>query len=157
MTKINQIMEPDAYYCPETATVGEVLHILAEKKVSGVPIVNEKMQVVGFISDGDIMDFISRKRTYMMDFHGSVMVGYSNDNFDTKLKELLRINVMELATTRVISVETDDDIVRVADILARKRIKKVPVIEDGKLVGVVSRSTIVRYIMTQLMQSAENV
>ncbi|MBQ2698950.1 MAG: CBS domain-containing protein, partial [Firmicutes bacterium] len=72
----------------------------------------------------------------------------------SKLKDMLRLNVMELATTRVVSVEADDDIVRVADILARKRIKKVPVIEDDKLVGVVSRSTIVRYMMQQMMQSA---
>ena len=83
-----------------------------------------------------------------------VTVGYGNDNFDSKLKDMLRLNVMELATTRVVSVEADDDIVRVADILARKRIKKVPVIEDDKLVGVVSRSTIVRYMMQQMMQSA---
>lgn len=154
MVTISQIMEHDAYYCHKTATVGDVLKILAEKKVSGVPVVDEQMKVVGFISDGDIMDFVSRKRTYMMDFHGMVTVGYGNDNFDSKLKDMLRLNVMELATTRVISVEADDDIVRVADILARKRIKKVPVIEDDKLVGVVSRSTIVRYMMQQMMQSA---
>ena len=53
-----------------------------------------------------------------------------------------------------LAVGENDDIVRVADILSRKRIKKVPVIDNGKLVGVVSRSTIVRYIMQQLVKSA---
>ena len=117
MTKINEIMEPNAYYCREQDTVGEVLTILAEKKVSGVPVVNEKMQVVGFISDGDIMDFISRKRTYMMDFHGAVMVGYGNDNFDSKLHELLRLNVMSNDTLRF---AMEEDGLSVAYTFARK-------------------------------------
>ena len=59
----------------------------------------------------------------------------------------MELNVMELATTRLVSVETDYDIDEVAKVLGEKKIKKVPVLEDGKLAGIISRSDILRYIL----------
>ena len=53
--RISEIMDTDVYTVNENATVGEVLHVLVEKKASGVPIISNDKRVVGFISDGDIM------------------------------------------------------------------------------------------------------
>jgi len=53
---------------------------------------------------------------------------------------------MHLATKKVISVADDWDIDKAACILGKKKIKKAPVLKDGKLVGIISRSQIIRYI-----------
>ena len=55
---------------------------------------------------------------------------------------------MELATTKVISVDADFEIDEVAKVLGKKKIKKVPVLENGILVGIVSRTNIIRYIVS---------
>jgi CBS domain-containing protein len=64
---------------------------------------------------------------------------------------------MELATTRIVSIETDYDVDEAAKVLGEKKIKKVPVVdENGKLVGVISRSEILRYVLgTYLEREAE--
>ena len=65
------------------------------------------------------------------------------------MQDLFKINVMELATTKVIDVDIDDEVDEVARTLGKKKIKKVPVVENGKIVGIVSRSMIIRYIVAQ--------
>ena len=59
--KVNEIMKTDVYTVSDEATIKDVLQALVDRKTSGVPIINAKQQVVGFISDGDIMKFIAKQ------------------------------------------------------------------------------------------------
>lgn len=146
--KISEIMDTDVYTVNESATVGDVLRVLVDKKTSGVPIVNSDKRVVGFISDGDIMKFIAKQDPRIIDMTSFITVWYDTESFDKKLNDLMELNVMELATTKVISVDSDFEIDEVAKVLGKKKIKKVPVLENGILVGIVSRTNIIRYIVS---------
>ena len=50
-----QIMKTDVYTLPEDSTVLDAMKLFMERGISGVPVVDSKLQVVGFISDGDVM------------------------------------------------------------------------------------------------------
>ena len=63
------------------------------------------------------------------------------------MRDLLATNVMELATRDVVCVQEGDALEDVCALLSAHRLKKVPVVRDGALVGTVSRSDIVRSIM----------
>ena len=145
--KISEIMKTDVYTESDEANIKEVLQVLVECKTSGLPIVNAKQQVVGFISDGDIMKFIAKQNPRIIDMTSFITVWYDTESFEKKLHDLMELSVMELATTKLVSVDTDYDIDEVAKVLGEKKIKKVPVLEDGKLAGVISRSDILRYIL----------
>ncbi len=145
--KISEIMKTDVYTVSDEANIKEVLQALVECKTSGLPIVNARQQVVGFISDGDIMKFIAKQNPRIIDMTSFITVWYDTESFEKKLHDLMELNVMELATTKLVSVDTDYDIDEVAKVLGEKKIKKVPVLEDGKLAGVISRSDILRYIL----------
>ncbi len=145
--QVNEIMKTDVYTVSDEATIKDVLQALVDRKTSGVPIINAKQQVVGFISDGDIMKFIAKQNPRIIDMTSFITVWYDTESFEKKLHDLMELNVMELATTRLVSVETDYDIDEVAKVLGEKKIKKVPVLEDGKLAGIISRSDILRYIL----------
>ena len=155
--KIDEIMKKDVYTVNDDATIKEVLQVLVDKKISGVPIVNKNYQVVGFISDGDIMKFIAKQNPRIIDMTSFITVWYDTESFEKKLHDLMDLNVMELATTKIVSVETDYDVDEAAKVLGEKKIKKVPVVDDeGKLVGVISRSEILRYVLgTYLEREAE--
>ena len=146
--KIKDIMQTDVYSVPYKATVREVLQLMVDKEVSGVPIVDDENFVIGFISDGDIMKFIAKQDPRIIDMTSFITVWYDTETFDKKLDDLMSLNVMELATTKVISVDEEFEVDEVAKILGKKKIKKVPVLRDGRLVGVVSRSHIIRYIVS---------
>ena len=146
--KIKDIMQTDVYSVPYKATVKEVLELMVEKEVSGVPITDDENFVIGFISDGDIMKFIAKQDPRIIDMTSFITVWYDTETFEKKLDDLMSLNVMELATTKVVSVDEDFEIDEVAKILGKKKIKKVPVLRDGRLVGVVNRSHIIRYIVS---------
>lgn len=146
--KIKDIMQTDVYSVPYKATVKEVLELMVEKEVSGVPIIDDENFVIGFISDGDIMKFIAKQDPRIIDMTSFITVWYDTETFEKKLDDLMSLNVMELATTKVVSVDEDFEIDEVAKILGKKKIKKVPVLRDGRLVGVVNRSHIIRYIVS---------
>ena len=141
---IANIMETEVYYAHEDDTIAAVLQTLVDKKISGLPIVNDAQEVVGFISDGDIMKFIAKQDPRIIDMTSFITVWYDSESFDQKMEDLLKINVMELATTKIISASPEEHVDEVARTLGKKKIKKLPVIEDGKLVGVISRHNIIR-------------
>ena len=76
------------------------------------------------------------------------------DDFWKRLGSLLELEAMKLATKQVISIEGDENVEKAFKMLSEKRIKKVPVLYEGKLVGTLSRSNIIigledaEYILT---------
>ena len=140
---IGDIMERDAYTCRYDQDLGEVVALFNELGTSGLVVIDEDRHVVGFISDGDIMKAVAAQKTRSI-FGG----GYSN--------MVLYDNDMELAVQRVLCATADQTIGEIADVLAKKKFKKVPVIdEDGRLIGMVRRATITRYLFDVLFGEEE--
>lgn len=140
---IADVMNPRPAYIDEHATVRDAIKIMRKRNTSGVPIVDADMHVVGFISDGDILKYLSNQGgQYFTDgtnFYSMV----DQDDFWKRLSSLLELDAMKLATKQVISIEGDENVEKAFKMLSEKRIKKVPVLYDGKLVGTLSRSNII--------------
>ena len=148
---VNLVMNSEPYYVRSTDSIRSVAQILASNKTSGVPIVDSKNKVVGFVSDGDIMKYIGRNDAAILD--GSLMLYRVPDDqsFVGRVAELLDLNVMRIATKNVISVDSGSELDEACHLLAEKRIKKAPVVDEkGILIGSLSRSDIIRSTMANL-------
>ena len=159
MTKetVGHIMERNAYRCLDTATLEEVTAQLIELGVSSLPVVDGRERVVGFISDGDIMRAIAEHKTRSIFSGGApTLLYYDDESVEDKVRSLKTRNVMELATRKVRWVTVTQSIGRVADILSKKKFKKLPVIDDdGRLVGIIRRSSIMKYVFDLLFSGQE--
>ena len=159
MTKetVGHIMERNAYRCLDTATLEEVTAQLIELGVSSLPVVDGRERVVGFISDGDIMRAIAEHKTRSVFSGGApTLLYYDDESVEDKVRSLKTRNVMELATRKVLCVTETQSIDRVADILSKKKFKKLPVIDDdGRLVGIIRRSSIMKYVFDLLFSDQE--
>lgn len=114
------------------------------------PVVDTNKQVVGYISDGDIMKYIGRNDQTILD---STMMLYQineQESYAQRVAALIDLNVMRIATKRVIAVDSSTPVEDVCQIFAKRRIKKVPVVKDNKLVGSISRADIIRSTMANL-------
>ena len=109
--------------------------------------VDEGNRVVGFISDGDIMRAIAEHKTRSIFSGGApTMLYYDDESIEQKVLSLKDRNVMELAARKVLCVTESQSVGRVADTLAKKKFKKLPVLDEhGRLVGIIRRSSIMRY------------
>src|SRR5690554_6300181 len=141
--KAHEIMKKDVISVMETDNIRFVISKFLQHGISGLPIVNHDGQIVAYISDGDIMRFIGKEKNRVVDFFSFVYIIEGNDEgFESKAKKILDLNVLKIATKKVISVTRDEDIENVVSIFNSQRIKKLPVTEKDKLIGIISRGDV---------------
>jgi len=131
---------------PET-TVQSLATLLAERGISGAPVVDASGHLVGVISEGDLLHRAEigtarrhreRRRSWWLDDYASeVAREYVKDHGRT---------VKDVMTRDVVTVTEETELADVAALLEVKRIKRVPVVRDDKVVGIISRANIVRAV-----------
>ena len=153
-TPVSSIMIEEPFTCTQDCTISDVVRMLTENEVSSMPVIDERNQVVGFISDGDVMGAIAQHRAHTIFTGGDASMLYFDDqSLEQRIKDLKDRCVMDFATRKVVCARPDQSIARVAALLAKKKFKKLPVVDDeGKLVGVIRRSAITKYIFGILFQ-----
>jgi CBS domain-containing protein len=134
---------------PDTS-VQAVAKLLSERGISGVPVVDGADRLIGIVSEGDLLHRVetgterrsdreaSRRRSWWLD-----RIGSAQELARDYLKSHGR-KAEDVMTREVISVTETTELADVATLLETKRIKRVPVVRDGKLVGIVSRANLVR-------------
>lgn len=150
--KAHEFMIRQVYKVKEEDTVRTFIERCIQYRISGMPVVNDRNEIVAYLSDGDIMRYIGKHEDLIVDsfFQINVFVG-DNEEFDERTRRLLNLNVMSIAKKKVITVPWDEDIERIATILGKKQIKKVPVERDHVLVGIISRGDVIRHTFKALL------
>ncbi len=145
---LRRIMKTDVYALHPNATVHDAMELFITKKISACPIVDEQGEPVGFISDGDILKQLSRQSgSYMDPIVLIAMSANDTSTYDEKLEQIMDLPVSEIGAKGTIGVNIHADLEEVCRVLAKNHLKKVPVIENDRIVGVINRSDITQYSM----------
>lgn len=154
---LESIMKTDVFTVPSTSSVLDVMRVLVEKQISAAPVVDAEGRAVGFVSDGDIMRFLSKRSHLYTDPVVMIMQASHDDtSFDDKLAALMRMNVMDVATKGVVGVSLYAKLPEVCRVLGDNHLKKVPVLDKGKIVGVVNRSDVTLYSMQTYIKAQDH-
>lgn len=114
---------------PDT-TLAEVAAVLSSQRIGGVPVVDAEYQVLGFVSDSDVMNAMLSQRE----------------------PDTVAAALMSAPVVTVDEFDTTDDVMRV---LREKGIHHVPVVRAGKLVGIITPADVIRFLATLLPQPPE--
>jgi len=112
------IMTRKVYTIRSDASAQEAAQLLDQHRISGLPVVDESNDIIGIVTEADIISKVD--------------------------KEGLRVS--DIMSTEVISVNEETAASEIALLLTERKIKRVPVVQDGKLVGIVSRADIVHAV-----------
>ncbi|HLW04210.1 MAG TPA: CBS domain-containing protein [Azoarcus sp.] len=124
---------------PQTP-VQEIVNLMLRNRISAAPVVDDAGKVVGMVSEGDLMYRAENQTNRRDSWWLTALFSARNDAADYVKSHGQRArNVM---TRDVISVEEDTPLYKIAQTLEKHRIKRVPVLREGKLVGIVSRSNL---------------
>lgn len=146
------IMEREPYAVAADAPVSEAMHALVEHQVSGLPLVDAQGRVCGFVSDGDIMRYLADKTPAFTSSY-VFLEAANNQSIDERLQELMVLPVAEIATDKVVSLPASTTLKDACQTLAQHKFKKAPVVDEaGRMVGVVSRSSILRRAMESYLE-----
>jgi CBS-domain-containing membrane protein len=142
------VMTNEVITVDENASVQSVAKLMAKHGISAVPVVDKDNRVIGIVSEGDLLHRAEtgteRRRSWWLDMVTST---------DQLAAEYIRSHsgrVRDVMTPGVISVTEQTAIAEIAILLETHRIKRVPVLRDGKLVGIVSRANLVQALAMKI-------
>ena len=141
------VMKEEVYTVSGEASIRDALHLITEKKISGVPVTDANQNLIGFLSDGDILRFLADVEPLFINASALQEL----PDFEERTKELMAMRVKDIAKKQVISVEAGMELGAVCQILTEHHIKKAPVLEDGKMIGIINMSNITKYVLQKMM------
>ncbi|HXV29443.1 MAG TPA: CBS domain-containing protein, partial [Sinorhizobium sp.] len=126
-------------------SVRQAAKLMFEHHVSGIPVVDDEGHLLGVISEGDLI-----RRTELCS-EASVLVANLALDPDDRANAFARRcswRVGDVMTADPVTIDEDAPVTRVARLMQERGIKRVPVIRDGELVGIVSRADLLQAIFS---------
>ena len=149
--RVEDIMKREVVAVYETDTLQEVSRVFFERSISGAPVLDSAGKVVGMVSDSDIVKSVRpyEERLRMIYPSLSFMSVTFERNTEEKaiadvVREVQQRPVGEIMTRKVHSLLPDDLISKAVMMINEKNVNRLPVIAEGKLVGIVTRADILR-------------
>jgi CBS domain-containing protein len=126
----------------EDTKIEDVIKLLKENELPGVPVVNEGGRCVGIITENDLV--ISEEDgdlhlPHYIELFGSVIFLEPLRHFEAKLKKAFASTAKDLMTEDPVTIEPDAPVAKAGHIIASEGHNRLPVVEHGRLVGVVTR------------------
>jgi CBS domain-containing protein len=150
--RARDIMTTDLVTAPPDMPVEALAALMAERHISGAPVVDAEGRLVGLVTDGDLMRRLSAKEDKPASFLAALL-GAGADQAIAYARAHGR-RVRDLMSTDLATVAEDATVEEVAHLLETRRIRRVPVVRDGRLVGVVSRADLLRAVMAPVHDGA---
>lgn len=143
--KVREIMTKDLTAVEKDIPVRELIFILNNAEMANVPVVDEEGRLTGFISEKDLIR--AALPGYFEMLHSTSFIPDMNQ-LAKKLAQIADEPIERFTRTSVMSVTEDDDDLQAADLIIRKGVKNVPVVDgDGRLVGRVRRIDLLRHFL----------
>lgn len=138
--RINELMTKDFVAVGPDTTLKEVAAILIDRGISGVPVIGERLEVLGVVSEADILVKEQGPPTRPRGVFAWLLEGGAPDD-----RRLTARTAREAMTTPAITVRGDRRVTEAVRLMVEHGVKRLPVVDrDGTLVGIVTRSDLVR-------------
>jgi len=136
------VMVRDVITVRAETDVADAIKLLSEHDLSALPVVDARDHVIGIISEADLIHRVELGTEKHRPWWLEAVTGASALAEDFAKSHGKKVE--ELMTTDVVSANEDTPLSEIAALLERNRIKRVPIIRHGKLVGMVSRSNLIQ-------------
>ncbi len=145
------VMSSPVITVEQATSVGEIARLMSERRITGVPVVDAAGKLVGMVTDGDLC----RRAELGTERNPE---GLLDRLFNTRpdahdYVEARGRTAADVMTREVYAVRPETPLNRVADVFEARRIRRAPVIDDGKLVGIVSRADLVRSLAANVQDA----
>jgi CBS domain-containing protein len=139
---VRDIMDPDPVTVRPETPVEEVVAALRRHELPGLPVVDEEGHVVGMVTEADLVlpdDEGDLHIPHYINLFGGTIFLEPLSRFETRLRKAFASNAADMMTSDPDTVSPDTTVQEAARIIHESGHNRLPVVEDGRLVGVVTR------------------
>ncbi len=149
---VADIMDSDLVTVSPDDDVRTVVELLREHELPGLPVTGDKGQVVGIVTENDLT--LEEEQTniplpHYIDLLGGVVFLEPMAGFEKRLRKAFASKVSDMMTSDVDTISTDATVQDAGRMIAEKHHNRLPVVSDGRLVGVVTRVDVLRSLTDQ--------
>ena len=138
--KAADVMTKAVISIPSDGTVEEAVRVMLEHHVSALPVIDADGKLVGLVSEGDLMRRIEKPQSARRSWWLELLEGSGDSARD--FVKLRSHHVADVMTRDVITAQEETTVAEVARLLEKHHIKRVPVVKDARVVGIVSRANL---------------
>lgn len=144
---VRDVMTADVVSFHPDDDVSDAMRTLVERGIDGAPVVDAAQAVIGMITTGDLIVKESRLHfpTIVAIFGASLEL--TPKGFEENLEKALGSKVSDVMSKPAVTVEASASVEDAATLMHEKRFSRLPVVEDGRLVGIVSRVDVLRGVL----------
>jgi CBS domain-containing protein len=145
MQTAREIMTTDIVTVKKETTIRELAELFTTRRIGSIPVVDEDGNLVGIVSESDL---IEQDRNFhiptVISLFDWIIYLESEKKFEKELKKMTGQTVGDIYTEEVETISPDTPIYDIADKMSNQKIHSLPVVEDRKIIGVVSRIDLIR-------------
>jgi CBS domain-containing protein len=150
MLKVKDIMTREVKTVSPETEITQAASLLLSERINGVPVVNKTGELVGILCQSDL---IAQQKSIPIPSLFTLLDGYIPLNLlnrlDREVEKIVAIKVENAMTPNPITVTSDTDIEKVAGLMVGKNYHTLPVVDGGKLVGIVGKEDVLRTLLTE--------
>jgi CBS domain-containing protein len=149
MPTAKDIMTTEVVTIKKDASIENLAKLFIEYKVNGIPVVDDTGDTIGIVTEGDLIE--QNKNLHIptvIALFDAVIPLEGQKTFESEVKRLTASKVEDIYHKKVISVAPDESVQEVGTLMAEKDIHTIPVIEEGKLLGIIGKVDVIK-AMTQ--------
>lgn len=145
---VRDIMTKDPVTVAPDLSVTDAAKMMVERKIGALPVVKDG-QLMGFVTEGDLIvkDIKLEFPTYLHLLDGFIMYPPMTAKFEHELKKAVAATVGDVMSENPTSVQADASVEDVATLLVERGFSRVPVLDGDELVGIVTKSDVLRSIV----------
>ena len=148
MLTAKEIMTKEVITVALETNIVEAVHLLLEKRVNGLPVVDSQGQVKGIICQSDL---IAQQEKFPIPPFITLLDGFiplaSYKNLEKEVKKIAAVSVEEAMTLNPVTVGPEAGLEEIATLMVSKNIHTLPVVDQGKLVGIIGNEDILRTLI----------
>jgi len=156
--QVRDIMTTDVITVRRDTPVNDIAKLMGERDISGIPVVDEAKHIIGIVTE---LDMIVRNTRLEMPAFVQILdlariplerPGHYRD----RLRHMLGTSAGDIMTEPVVTVGPDSEVQDLAELMVKRRFNPVPVVENGVLVGIVSRADLIGMMARELESEAQS-
>ncbi|HBR21492.1 MAG TPA: hypothetical protein DD713_02820 [Nitrospiraceae bacterium] len=147
MLTAKDIMTRNVTTVGATTTIEELARILMEHKISGVPVVDDNENLIGIVTENDLIS--QNKRLHIptvMRLFDAFIVLESQSKVEKEIKRLTAITVDDIYIKEIITVAEGTPVQDIATIMSEKKVHLIPVVEGKKILGIIGKIDLIKGI-----------
>jgi predicted transcriptional regulator len=148
MPKASQIMTKDVITVRKETPIRELAKILLEKGINGVPVVDDQGAVIGVVCESDLVEYNKPLHIPTVFYILDSIIPIENPwRLHQDFKRISATTVGDIFSHPATCVQSDTEISEIARIMSENKYYTIPVVEDGKLIGIIGKVDIVKSIV----------